>query len=80
MKTYEEKAVEIIEQLMCCDFRTQSGIDKAKSIVRRSLRKQDRDTRHACAITVFQCERDISNECIWVTEAYNAVTNCNGGG
>ena len=39
------------------------------------MKEQDRDTRHACAEAVIQCDKDVSGECIWVDDAHSACIN-----
>lgn len=75
MKNAIEKTDELLDQLMYCDFRTEVGIDKAKDLIRRTIKKQDRDTRHACAEAVLKCDEDVSGECIWKDEAHSACMN-----
>jgi len=39
------------------------------------LKEQDRDTRHACAEAVVNCDDDVSGECIWKDDAHSACIN-----
>ena len=55
MGIFEKKAEDLLDQLVYCDFRTSVGVDRAKVLLRRALKKQDRATRHACAEAVLQC-------------------------
>ena len=62
------KTEEIIEKIICCDFRTENGIDKAKTIIGRALKEQDKDTRYACADAVifgFLCAPCVCLKCYW---------------
>ena len=52
MKTAIQKTDELLEQLIHIDFRTDTGMDKAKKAIRLAIKEQDRDTRHACADAV----------------------------
>jgi len=64
-----EKTDRLLEKLLCFDFRTSVGIDKAKGAIRKALREQDRDTRHACAGACSTCGGSCHEACI----------NCNDG-
>jgi len=41
MPNITERTDELVEELIYCDLRNSIGLDKAKSIVRRALRRQD---------------------------------------
>jgi len=75
MKSLAEKTDALLEQVIYCEFNTQHGIEKARTLIRRSLKEQDRDTRHACAEAVLQCNEDMSGECIWKDAAHSACMN-----
>jgi hypothetical protein len=53
------------------------GIYTADQIysLEKLIKEQDRDTRHACAEAVIQCDKDASGECIVVSEAHSACMN-----
>ncbi len=70
-----EKIDKLLEQIIYCDLRTDAGVDKAKKAISMALKEQDRDTRHACAEAVLQCDEDVSGNCIWKDEAHNACMN-----
>ena len=48
MKSAIQKTDELLEQIMYCDFRTETGIDKAKNLIRMALKNQDSESRHDC--------------------------------
>ncbi len=56
-----EKIDKLLEQLIYCDFRTSIGVDKAKKAIRLALKKQDRDTRHACAEAVLKMDEPLDS-------------------
>lgn len=63
-----QKIDDALEGLVYIDFNTEIGLDKAKSILRKSLILQDRDTRHACAEAVIGSD-----------DPHGACINCRGG-
>lgn len=69
-KTLDEKSNEICEKL---NLPLHVGI--AFCVIKRALRDQDRDTRHACAEAVLMCKEDVSGECIWKNDAHSACMN-----
>ncbi len=74
-----KKTDNLLEELIYCDFRTSVGIDKGKRLIRKALRGQDRDTRHACAEAVEKTASiDLSVVCN-VQQACSACINCNNG-
>lgn len=75
MKTVIQKTDELLEQLLGCDLRTEIGIDKAKKLIRLALKEQDRDTRHACAEAILECNEDFRGVRIWDDYAHDAVMN-----
>ena len=75
MATFKEKTESLLEHVIYCEFNTQDGTDKARELIRKALKEQDRDTRHACAEAVMQCNEDMSGECIWKNEARDACMN-----
>ena len=54
MATFKEKTESLLEHVIYCEFNTQDGTDKARELIRKALKEQDRDTRHACAEAVIQ--------------------------
>ena len=54
MKTLTERMDDLLEQIIYCDFRTEIGIDKAKTLIRRALKTEQKLIRHACAENVIQ--------------------------
>lgn len=78
MKTITEKMDDLLNQIIYLDLRTEVDTDKAKKAIRLSLKKQDRDTRHACAEAVLKCNEDVSGECIWKNDTHNACMNTKG--
>jgi len=49
MKTVLERTDELLCELIYCDFRSDISVDKAKDLIRKALKEQDKITRHACA-------------------------------
>lgn len=68
-RTVDEKAKEVCQKLKL----PEDG--PAFSAIRLALKEQDRDTRHACAEAVLNCDEDVSGECIWKNEAHSACMN-----
>lgn len=68
MRTLEEKAAALMDFIG-----TDCAEDKAAII--KALKEQDRDTRHACAEAVSQCDEDVSGGCIWKDDAHSACMN-----
>lgn len=84
VKTAEEKANEIVSQF--CEKTGVLGMDGTAAqelieLVRLGLKCQDRDTRHACAEAVIQCEdmndmcADSDVKCIDADDAHKACMN-----
>lgn len=45
----EDKTEELVCQMMRFELRTEDGIDKARTAIRRALKGQDKETRTSCA-------------------------------
>lgn len=77
-----EKVDNLLEELIYCDFRTEVGIDRAKQKIRLALKRQDRDTRHACAEQVVTGSfwSDAADANVVRSDfAHSAVMNCREG-
>ena len=72
MTTAREKADAWIKRSV--SIYSDSMIDSLEKL----LKEQDRDTRHACAEAVLQCNEDVSGECIWKDDAHAACINAVG--
>ncbi len=72
MTTAREKADAWIRRSV--SIYSDSMIDSLEKL----LKEQDRDTRHACAEAVIQCNEDVSGECIWKDDAHAACINAVG--
>lgn len=72
MTTAREKADAWIRRSV--SIYSDSMIDSLEKL----LKEQDRDTRHACAEAVIQCNEDVSGECIWKDDAHAACINAIG--
>lgn len=62
------------------DLRNSVGMDQAREVIRRALKEQDRDTRHACADAILQEKYGIAGEegkngLIFKTRAQEACMN-----
>ena len=71
MKTVNEKAESILNEISCCDQRTDIGRSLAIGFIVTLLKEQDRDTRHACAVAVNSMEGDFK----LISQAYNIIMN-----
>lgn len=76
MKTLTERMDDLLEQISYCDFRTEIGIDKAKTLIRRALKTEQKLTRHACAENINDIDM-FEGYKISGYKAYNAVMNTN---
>ena len=47
------KVDNLLEQIIYCDLRTEIGIDKAKTLIRRALKKQFGDTKKGMIETLL---------------------------
>ena len=74
MKTSIESKAKAIADYLRIATRDVSP-DEIEAAVLKALKEQDRDTRHACAEAVLQCEEDVSGECIWKDDAHAACMN-----
>ncbi len=54
----------LLNSLIYCDLRTSVGVERAKQLIRKSLREQDRDTRHACAEACLSCGNSCHEKCM----------------
>jgi len=75
MNTATCKTDTLLEEIIYCDLRTEVGIDKAKTLIRRSLKEQDRDTRHACAEAVVAIPGETGDDLIDAGLAHAACMN-----
>ena len=60
------------EREYSCESQKTAWLQK---LIITAIKEQDRDTRHACAEAVLKCNRDMSDECIWLDEAHDACIN-----
>ena len=56
MKTLVERTEILLEELMYCDFRTEVGTDKGRTLIRRAMKDQDKTTRQDCAVSTAKVE------------------------
>ena len=74
-----EKTEELLEEIMYCDFRTEFGVDKARTIIRRGLRSHGRDVRYSCANSILNCtailEAPNGEDAVLLDDAHSACLN-----
>ena len=75
MKSVHEKTEILVEQVCSLDFRTQQDVDRARVAIRRALKEQDRDTRHACAEAVIAITGETGDDLIDAGIAHSACMN-----
>ena len=76
MKSFKDKTMDLLEEMIYIDFRTEIGIDKARTLIRRALKEQDRDTRHACADNIVTTA---NGDELTIHEACHACLNTKAG-
>lgn len=60
-----------------------NDIDASEIKIKSLAMEMEQNYRYAQnehANAVMACDRDVSDECVWVMDARNAIMNCNGGG
>lgn len=77
MQDIKTKVDNLLVKIIFCDLRTEIGIDAAKKAIRLAIKEQDRDTRHACAEAVENCEgeMDADVKLICNGDAHSACMN-----
>lgn len=80
MNVYEKaEALRLkVEKLLPVELSEKEFIT-VQQLLYTALKEQDRDTRHACAEALTNCETDVSEQCIWFDDAHAAIMNCRGG-
>ena len=78
MKKLDKKVDDLLDQILDCDYTRMDGLAKARILLRRALKEQDRDTRHACAGAMQNCPSDSIENGISEDDAYAACINAKG--
>jgi hypothetical protein len=58
MKTINENTEELLEQVCYCDFETEEGLDKARTLIRRALKAESKEIKREASFIVADMDID----------------------